>query len=77
MPEDNKGVAAEFPLSILSKKQIQEVADCKILELVKERYPESIDTAYLLESFTLESNCDWAVLAMQSVTIANHLLSLD
>lgn len=64
MLEENKVIAVEFPLSILSKKQIQEVADCKILELAENRYPDSIGTADLLESFTPESNCDWAVLAL-------------
>jgi hypothetical protein len=54
---------AVFPLPILDQQQIQEVANCKIQELARKRYPENIDTPKLLDSFTPISGCDWAVLS--------------
>jgi hypothetical protein len=47
----------------LNREQILEVANCQIQALASERYPDSIDTSHLLESFSPASDCDWAILA--------------
>jgi hypothetical protein len=50
--------------SALTQRQIREVKECDLKNIVKKRYSEAAKSDDLLSIFTPKSACDWAVLAL-------------
>lgn len=60
----SKEMPFDWPISPLTREQIQSVEQCDIENLSKQRYPSSITSADLLATEPPQTDCDWAILAM-------------
>jgi hypothetical protein len=62
-PPSAKAAPLKWPLTPATAAQVNEVRACKIEDLSKERYPESMPIEKLRAAYEPETACDWAVLA--------------
>lgn len=53
----------KWPVPPITDYQLQDVRKCRIEQLAKERYPQTVNIDALPESFAPWTGCDWATLA--------------
>lgn len=53
-----------WPTAPLTQEQMLAVKQCDVENLPKQRYPDSVVSADLLNTYPPQTDCDWAVLAM-------------
>ena len=58
------GLPFDWPTTPLTQEQILAVKQCDVESLLKQRYPDSVASADLLETYQPQTDCDWAILAM-------------
>jgi alpha-tubulin suppressor-like RCC1 family protein len=52
-----------WPLAMPAEAQVEEAGVCDLERASSERYPESVETGNLRDSYRVKGECDWAVLA--------------
>jgi hypothetical protein len=60
---EENALPVEWSIPPLTNEQLAEVRACDIRKLESDRYPTTLTTEKLLNAHTLNSACDWAVLA--------------